>query len=74
MEYEELKELNSEKPRKALLYKALMEFQGAIEFYQSEYDKDKRRYWQGKILEQKKWKKAVVEKLEKIYNTKITNP
>lgn len=74
MEYEELLELNSAKPRKALLYKALMEAQGAIEFYQSEYDKDKRKYWQGKILEQKKYKNRIALKLKEVYNTEIINP
>lgn len=74
MEYKELLELNSEKPSKALIYKALMEAQGAIEFYETQYQEDKRRYWQGKILEQKKIKKRIAEKMKQVYNTEITNP
>lgn len=74
MEYDELKEINSEKPRKALLYKALSEFEGTLEFYQSQFEKDKRKYWQGKMIQQRKWKNEVVKKLFKLYKVKIINP
>ena len=74
MEFNELLLINSKNPPKVLLYKALMECEGSITFYQSEYDKDKRRYWQGKILEQRKQKKIITKRLEEVYGTKITNP
>ena len=74
MDFEETLELNSAKPRKALLYKAMMESQGAIEFYKEQLEKDKRKYWSGKILHQTKQKKLIAIKLKEVYGTIITNP
>lgn len=74
MEYKEMLELNSESPRRALLYQALMECEGAIAIYKEEFNKTKRRYWLGKIGNQTKYKKRIAQKFESVYGTKITNP
>lgn len=74
MTYDELKEINSDKPPKALLYQALMENAGITSFYKEQFELTKKRYWTGKILNAVKQKKLIVEKFEKTYNTKITNP
>lgn len=64
MTFEELKELNSEKPRIEVVYKALMEGYGMLRYYRRQLSESKQNYWKGKISYQTKQIRIIEYKLK----------